>query len=121
MRENRRNAQGSFQKLGHQIRGRVKPNTAKKLSLTRVMVPDDGPGGLWKQIIGKDDLEDNLIPRDVEQFSHLGATPFGYIELGKELGHTGNSPMAQAIYDGALEYDALSHSAIHAIVKQLRK
>jgi hypothetical protein len=52
----------------------------------------------------------------VEQFSHAGATPFGYSELGKELGFTGDSPMTQAIYDGTLEHDAINDSAIHAIV-----
>jgi hypothetical protein len=47
-RENRRNTQGSFRKLGRQIQGRVKPNTAKKSSLTIVTVPDAGPEGLCK-------------------------------------------------------------------------
>jgi hypothetical protein len=60
-RENRRNTQGSFKKLGRHIRGHVKPNTAKKSSLTRVSVPDDGPEGLCKDIIGKNDLENHLI------------------------------------------------------------
>jgi hypothetical protein len=90
-RENRRNKQGSFRKLGRQIRGHVKPNSNKKSSLTRVSVPDDGPEGLWQQIIDKDELEDHLIKRKVEQFSHAGSTPFGYTELGKDLGHTGDS------------------------------
>jgi hypothetical protein len=45
----------------------------------------------------------------------------GYTELGKELGHTGDLPMAQAIYDGTLEYDTMSDSTIHTIVEQLRK
>jgi hypothetical protein len=60
-----------------------KPNTAKKSSLTRVTVPDDGPEGLWQLIIGKDDLEDHLIDRNVKQFNPAGATPFGYTYLGK--------------------------------------
>jgi hypothetical protein len=118
-RENRRNTQGYFRKLGRQIRGHVKPNLKKKSSLTRVSVPDDGSEGLWQQIIGI--LEGHLIKRNVEQFSHAGATPFGYTELGKYLGHTGDSQMAQYIYDGTLEHDALSDGAIHAIVAQLRK
>jgi hypothetical protein len=42
-RENRRNTQGSFRKLGFQTRGHVKSNMAKKSSLTRVSVPDEGP------------------------------------------------------------------------------
>jgi hypothetical protein len=29
----------------------------------------------------------------VEQFSHAGTTPFGYTELGKDLGYTGDSHM----------------------------
>jgi hypothetical protein len=45
-RENRRKTQGYFWKLGHQIRGHVKPNSTKKYSLTRVTVPDTGPEGL---------------------------------------------------------------------------
>jgi hypothetical protein len=120
-RENRRNTQGSFRKLGRQIRIHVKPNSNKKSSLTRVSVPDDGPEGLWQQIIGKDELEDHLIKRNVEQFSHAGATPFRYTDLGKDLVHTGDSQMSQDIYDGPLEHDALSDGAIYAIVAQLRK
>jgi hypothetical protein len=120
-RENRRNTQGSFRKLCRQIRGHVKPNSNKKYSLTRVSVPYDGPEGLWQQIVGKDELKDNLIKRNVEQFSHAGDTPFGYTELGKDFGHTRDSQMAQDIYDGTLEHDALSDEAIYAIVAQLRK
>jgi hypothetical protein len=35
-RENRRNTQGSFRKIGRQIRGHVKPNSTNKYILTRV-------------------------------------------------------------------------------------
>jgi hypothetical protein len=62
-----------------------------------------------------------LIKRNVEQFSHAGATPFGYIDLGKDLGHTGDSQMAHDIYDRTLQHDALNDEAIYAIVVQLRK
>jgi hypothetical protein len=85
------------------------------------MVSGDGPEGLWKYIRGNDDLDHHLIARNVQQFSHAGATPFRYTELGKELGHTGDSPMAHTAYDGTLEHEALSDSAIHAIVEQLCK
>jgi hypothetical protein len=37
------------------------------------------------------------------------------------MGHTGDSQMAQDIYDGTLQHDALSDEAIYAIVVQLRK
>jgi hypothetical protein len=56
-----------------------------------------------------------LIKRNVEQFSHAGSTPFGHTDLGKDLGHTGDSQMAQDIYDGTLQHDALSDEAIYAI------
>jgi hypothetical protein len=119
--ENRQNTQGSFQKLGRQIRGHVKPNSTKKYSLIRVTVPDAGPEGLWKHIICKDDLEDHLIELNMEQFSHVGATPFGYTDLGKEIGHAGDPQMAQSIFEWTLEHDTLSDSAIQAIVKKLTK
>jgi hypothetical protein len=45
-RENRRNTQGSFKKVGRQIRGHVKPNSNTKSSLTIVSVPDAAPPGL---------------------------------------------------------------------------
>jgi hypothetical protein len=69
--ENRWSTQGSFRKLGCQIRGHVKPNSANKSSLTRITVPDTEPEGLWKHIIGKDDIEDHSIERNIEQFSTL--------------------------------------------------
>jgi hypothetical protein len=120
-REKRRNTQGSFRNIGRQIRGHVKPNSNKKSSLTKVSVPDDGPEGLWQQIIGKDELEGRLIKKNVEQCSHAGSTPFGYTELGKDFGHTGDSQMAREIYDGTLEHDALIDGAIYASFAQLRK
>jgi hypothetical protein len=58
-RENKRTSQKTFRKLGRQIRGQVKPNSAKKSSLSKVTVPETD--GTWTQIIGKDDLEDHLI------------------------------------------------------------
>jgi hypothetical protein len=30
---------------------------------------------IWIQIAGNDPVEENIIERDVEQFSHTGATP----------------------------------------------
>jgi hypothetical protein len=57
-----------------------------------------------------------LIARNVEQFCHAGATPFGYTSLGKL-----DSSMAQAVYDVNLEHNTLINSAIQAIVKKLFK
>jgi hypothetical protein len=87
--------------------------------LSKVTVPDTD--GTWTQIIGKDYLEDHLIQRNVEQFSLAGETPFGYSPPGKELGHTGDSEMADAIHEGTLEHEALSDAAINVVLKQLQK
>jgi hypothetical protein len=62
-----------------------------------------------------------LIARNVEQFRHAGATPFGFTDLGKELGHTGGSAMAEEILDGILEHDCMKDEAIQAIFQQLKR
>jgi hypothetical protein len=118
-RETRRSTQKSFWKLGYQIRGHVKPNYTNKSSLNRLDVQTED--GLWRQIVGKVQVEEHLIERNVDFFSHAGATPLGYTDLGRELGHTGDTPMAEAILDGTFEHDSLSDDALEAILKQLRK
>jgi hypothetical protein len=87
--------------------------------LNRLDIPTED--GLWSQIIGKVQVEEHLIERNVEQLSHAGATPLGYTELGRELGHTGDTPMAEAILEGTLVQDSLSDDALAVIVKQLQK
>jgi hypothetical protein len=77
--------------------------------------------GLWRQIVSKTQVEEHLIERNVEQFSHAGATPLGYTDLGRELGHTGDTPMAEAILNGTFKHDSLTDEALVAILKQLRK
>jgi hypothetical protein len=67
-------------------------------------------------------VEDHIIERNVAQFSHAGETPFVYSDLGKELGHTGDYPMAEDILEGSLDRVALlGDPAIRAIVDQLKK
>jgi hypothetical protein len=118
-RETRRSTQKSFRKLGYQICGHVKPNSTKKSCLNRldVQMEDD----LWRQIVGNDQVEENLIERNVEQFSRAGARPLGYNELGQALGHTGDTPMDEDILEGTFEHDALYDYAIAVILKQLRQ
>jgi hypothetical protein len=118
-RETRRATHKSFRKLGYQIRGHVKPNSTKKSSLNRLDVQTED--GLWRQIIGKTQVEEHLIERKVEQFLHAGATPLGYTDLGRELGHTGDTPMAESILDGTFEHESLIDKALAAIVQQLHK
>jgi hypothetical protein len=117
-RENRRTAKRSWQNLGRQIRGHL--NTLQKSKLTAVEV-SGAANGSWSRIDTKEQVEALLIDRNVEQFSHAGNTPFGYTSLGDELGHTGDTLMADDIYNGTLEHRSLTDHAIQAIVKQLRK
>jgi hypothetical protein len=66
-------------------------------------------------------VEEHLIERSVEQFSYAGATPLGYTDLDRELGHMGDTPMADAILDGTFEHQSLIDKALAAILQQLRK
>jgi hypothetical protein len=77
--------------------------------------------GLWRQIFDKTQVEEHLIERNVKQFSHAGATPLGYTELGRELGHTRDTPMVEAILDGTFEHESRTDEALAAILQQLRK
>jgi hypothetical protein len=116
--ETRRSTQKYF-RLGYQIRGHVKPNSMKKLSLNipNVQMED----GLWRQIVGNDKLEEHLVERNGEQFSHAGTTHLGYTEHRHELDHTDDTPMTEDILDVTFKHVALSDNALLAIVKQLRK
>jgi hypothetical protein len=91
-RENKRVSQGSFKKLGRQIRGHINPSSLKNTSLTRLETPDQD--GVWKEIQGKGPMEEHVAQRNLEQFYHARKTPFRYTELGDALGHTGDSPLA---------------------------
>jgi hypothetical protein len=118
-RETRCATQKSFQKLGYQIRGHVKPNSTKKLSLNRLDVQTED--GLWRKNVGKTQVEEHLIGRNVEEFSHAGATPLGYTALCRELSHTGDTPMTEAILDSTFEHEPLTDESLTDIFQQLRK
>jgi hypothetical protein len=57
----------------------------------------------------------------VEQLSHAETTPFGYMELEKDLGHTGNSDWEENILNGTLEHKCMDNEAICAIVGQPKR
>jgi hypothetical protein len=97
----------------------VKPFSLKKNSLKRLEVQDTT--GIWKQIQGKESIEEHIAQQNVEQLSQAGKTPFGYTPLGEELGHTGDTQMVDEILAGILEHQSLGDEAIQAIVKQLRQ
>jgi hypothetical protein len=78
-------------------------------------------GTVWAKIENKEEVEIHLSDRNVEQFRHAGNTPFGYTDLGKELGHTGDSDMAVNILNGTLEHECMDNEALRAIVGQLKR
>jgi hypothetical protein len=45
----------------------------------------------------------------------------GYTYLGRELGHTRDTPMAEAILDGTFEHESQTDEALSDILQQLRK
>jgi hypothetical protein len=118
--ENRKTAQRSRRKMGRQIRGHTKPNTLQQSKLMHVEVTSNNET-TWTKIEDKDEVEDHLIARNVEQFSHAGATPFGFTDIGRGLGHTGDSAMTEEILDGTLEHDCMEDEAIRAIVKKIKR
>jgi hypothetical protein len=65
-------------------------------------------------------VESHLIDRNVEQFSHAGTTLCGYTALVKELGHTGDSDMAENILNGTLDHECMDNEAVRAIVGNLK-
>jgi hypothetical protein len=87
--------------MGRQIRGHIKPNTLQRSKLMHAEVPSNNET-TWTKIEDKDEVEHHLIATNVEQFSHAGATPFGFTDLGKELGHAGDSAMTEVILEGTL-------------------
>jgi hypothetical protein len=62
---------------------------------------------LWRKVEDKEIMREHLMERNIEQFSHAGKTPFGYSDLGAELGHTGDSQMANDILEGTLQHACL--------------
>jgi hypothetical protein len=120
VRENRKTAQRSWRKMGSHIRGHIKPNTLKRSRLMHVEVPRNNKT-TWTKIEEKDEVEQHLIARNVEQFSHAGATPLGLTDLSRELGHTGDSATAEEILDGTLYHDYMKDDAIRAIAQQLKR
>jgi hypothetical protein len=77
--------------MGRQIRGHIKPNMLNRSKLMHVEVPSNNDT-TWKKIEEKYEVEHHLIASNLEQFSHAGATPFVFTDLGRYLGHKGDVP-----------------------------
>jgi hypothetical protein len=64
-RENRRTAKRSWQNLGRQIRGHLKPHSLQNIKLTAVEVSGSADGS-WSRIDTKEQVEALIIDRNVE-------------------------------------------------------
>jgi hypothetical protein len=53
----------------------LKPEILKRSRLAKIEVPD---GDEWRKVEDKGIMEEHLMERNIEQFSHAGNTPFGY-------------------------------------------
>jgi hypothetical protein len=76
---------------------------------------------MCKKLMEKEEIENHLIAINVVQFSYAGCTPFGYMPLGKDLGHTVDLPTVYVIYNVTLDREALNDEAINTIDIQLIK
>jgi hypothetical protein len=103
-REKRKTAKRSWKKLRRQIRGIIRPEILKRSRVTKIELPD---GDEWRKVEDKEIMEEHLMERIIEQFLHAGKTPFGYSDLGAELGHTGDSQIANGILEGTLQRECL--------------
>jgi hypothetical protein len=117
-RENRKTTKRSWEKLGIQIRGIINPETLKRSTLAKIEVRD---GGKWKKVEDKEIMEEHLMEQKIEKLYHAGKTQLVYLDLGAELGHTGDSQMANDILKGTSQHESLSNEAIRAIMNQLRE
>jgi hypothetical protein len=62
-----------------------------------------------------------MMERKIEHLSQARTTPFGYSDSENELGHTGDSQMANDFLDVTLHHEYLSNESVRAIVNQLRE
>jgi hypothetical protein len=97
-------------KDGPPNRGIPQTKKNKRSRLMHVEVPN-GDGTTWTKVEDKEEVDNHLIDRNVEQLIHAGTTPFCYTELGKDLGHTGDSDMAENILNGTLEHKCMDNVA----------
>jgi hypothetical protein len=75
-RENHITVQRPWRNTGRQIQGYLKPSNIKRSRIRRAEVLNND-GTTWTKVEDKEDVENHLIERNVEQFSHAGATSFG--------------------------------------------
>jgi hypothetical protein len=80
-RETRWSTKKSFRKLGYQLRDHMKPNSRQKSSLNILDVQIED--GLWRHIVGNDQVEEHLVEWNVEHFFHAGATPLVYTDMDR--------------------------------------
>jgi hypothetical protein len=104
-----------FNMLQFDIKGFIDPHSIKRNSLTLVDVMVDGR---LTPLTTKAEIEDRLLSRNPQAYLDSGTTPFGHTTLGRSLGPTGDSPLADSILDG---YFSHPNRAVSAFTQQLRR
>jgi hypothetical protein len=94
-----------FTMLRFDIKGFMDPESIKRNTLTRVDVTIDGH---ITPLNTKNEIEDHLLKRNPQSYWAAGSTPFGHTPVGRSLGPTGDSPLANSILDGTFTHTNLA-------------
>jgi hypothetical protein len=86
-----------FTMLRFNTKGFIDPNSINNNALTRV---DVTIVGCITPLTTKNEIEDHLLQCNHQAYWAAGSTPFGHTPLGRSLGPTGDSPLANSILDG---------------------
>jgi hypothetical protein len=76
------------------------------------------PDGLITTETTKEGIENHLLLSNPKLYRAAGLTPFGYTEIGRQLGPNGSSHLETEILNGTYENDDF---AANAIIKQLKR
>jgi hypothetical protein len=102
-----------FTMLRFDIKGFIDPHRIRHNALTLVDVLIYGP---LTPLTIKADIEDHLLARNPLAYLASGTTPFGHMVLGRSLGPTGDSPLADLILNGSSSHP---NRAVNAFTQQL--
>jgi hypothetical protein len=104
-----------FTMLKFDIKGFIDHDSIKRNAITRVNVTINV---CISPLTTKSEIENHLLQRNPQAYWAAGSTHFGHTSLGRSLGHTGDSPLANSILYGTFTHPNL---AVNAFTSQLRR
>jgi hypothetical protein len=101
--------------LKFDIKGFIDPYSIARNALARVDATEDGR---ITPLTAKVEIEDHFLTRNPHAHWASGTTRFGHTALGRAIGPTGDSPLANSILGGFFSHPNL---AVSAFTQQLRR